>query len=222
MVLRRFGMVAALLAAVCCGALLTGCANGDDDESEYEKKKALDYWNKDYKADDYEWQDITDDNKDEIVGTWKAVYECTKEALDKVNTDEDKELVAGEIGFYTSIEFVIDDSFKNCKFTFISDSSKCKSKIHYKYHEFPKEFVNGEGYKYNFDLDDKNYIATATAENLTLEQLIEVLRCEGLAISTTKNRLLLKDRPDDTQYLPATWIFAARADTTGYVIARAE
>ena len=132
MVLKRFGLVAALLAAVCCGGLLTGCANEENDSDyDYEEKKALDYWNKDYKADDYKWEDITDANRDKIVGTWKAVYECTKEALDKVNTDEDKELVAGEIGFYTSIEFVIDDSFKNCKFTFISDSSKCKSKIHY-------------------------------------------------------------------------------------------
>lgn len=245
MVLKRFGLVAALLAAVCCGALLAGCANGDNDEndSDYEEKKALDYWNKDYKADDYEWQDITDDNKDSIIGTWKTVYECTKEALDNVNDKEVQEIINGEIGYSVSMEFVVDDSFK-CKFTFIDDSSKCKSKRHYytpwqdsdgniSYDgakvRFPREFdVKGYGFTLNFD--DKKCIATATAENLSLEQLIEVLRCKRFSISTTGNRLCLRGREADTSNL-ATWIFTgddgevdeeSGRHCADYVIARVE
>ena len=218
MVLRRFGVVAALLAAVCCGGLLTGCASEENDSDyDYEEKKALDYWNKDYKADDYEWQDITDDideNMDKIIGNWKTVIEYTS----------DNCKVTDFIGYYTSLEFVVDDSFENCKFTFITDSSKCKSKYYNRnvYERFSEEFVNGEGYTYTLNYGDKNYIATATAENLTLDQLAEVLRCDGFSISTTGDRLLLRNRSDDTQDHPATWIFSASNGSTGYVIARAE
>ncbi|MBD5404313.1 MAG: hypothetical protein HDR55_04920 [Treponema sp.] len=221
MVLRRFGLVAALLAAVCCGALLAGCANGDNDEndSDYEEKKALDYWNKNYDADDFEWEDI-DDNKDEIVGTWRADREETRD-----NYEEPE-----EIGFYTSMKFVIDSSFEHCKFTFIDDSSKCKTKMRYTYAkgQFPKEFVDGDGYKYKLEFDNENCIAKATAENLTLKQLAEVLHCEGFSISTKGNKLLLKNRKNDGKDLPATWLFTAGAGGeserygSSYVIARAE
>ena len=220
MVLRRCGLVATLLAAVCCGGLLTGCASEENDSDyDYEEKKALDYWNKDYKADDYEWKDITNDNKDEIVGTWKAVYEFTA-GMEMVESDE--------IGYSASMEFVIDASFKKCKFTFISDSSKCKSKWRYTSEDdgakwqFSKEFVDGDGYKYKLECDDKKCIATAAAENLSLEQLIEVLRCEKFFINDTKDRLLLKNR---SKNLPATWQFTSGTDDEhcyDYVIARTE
>ena len=162
---KKFGMVAALLAALCCGALLVGCADGSGDDEEDRSD-----WAYSFDPEKYEWIDVTSDNMNDLVGLWSCEGE----------NEENKVYWKEEISVKTS-----ENSFIYAHI----NTMNCKNSPDGIYNSLKNDY-NGEFTKFN----DNKCLITITKENLTLEELYEELEMESgvkLSISTTKDRLML-------------------------------
>ncbi len=165
MFLKRFGMVAVLLVAVCCGALLAGCADGSGDEDDERSD-----WVYSFDPENYKWINVTDDNMNDLVGQWSCEGE----------NEDDKS--------YWKQEIFVKVNGNSFIYEYIA-TLDCKNSPDDVYESLKKD-KDDEFTEFN----DNLCIMKTTKKGLTLEELYEELGMEEdekLSISTTKDRLML-------------------------------
>ncbi len=181
MFMKKFGMVAIMLAAVCCVALLVGCADGGGDEDdEWKREDVFEHPTK------YTWEKVTDVNKDSVVGEWRINASRSEGIIEKLKIN-------------SSYKCTYEATYYQKYTEGNTDYDETKKWINQCFDEIKERLSDSDKTKIEFIPDDKNKKVQIVASEISFDTLLEMLDTESLYISTDGERLLARTPPENEE-----------------------